>query len=593
MASMGISRNATNQVGKETIPRATGAGGSPIALRGATLPYVEYQAEKAATNGTVIGPDRTFTQLASEASGRKAVQLKAQGQYVEFTLMQPANAMTIRYSIPDSENGTGLTAPLSLYVNGMHKQNLTLTSKYSWFYGGYPFTNQPGDGKAHHFYDETRIMLGKLSAGAKVRLQIDAGDTAPWYIIDLADFYQVSAPSTKPFGYISITDDGADPTGTTDSTQAMKKAVADAESQGKGVWIPVGTFTITSHIIVNNVTVRGAGPWYSMLHGHGVGVYGNASPHPSKNVKLYDFAIFGEVMNRDDSAQVNGIGGALGGGSVIQDIWIEHTKVGIWLDGPFSDLLITENTIRDTTADGINLHDGITNTIVEQTQVRNTGDDGLAMWSEKNPDQNDVFRFNTVQLPILANNIAIYGGANNSVTDNIVSDTLTQGGGIHVGNRFSAVPISGTTIIARNTLVRTGVLDPNWQFGVGAMWFYALDSAMTGKINVVDDEIDDSSYEAIHFIGSSITNVTFNHVTINTAGTFAIQEQAAGSAQFNYVTAKNLATGGQYNCGVNFTITKGLGNFGWSNTHCGFPTTSPSIAPIISPSTAPAPTPKL
>jgi hypothetical protein len=545
--------------------------GRPMASRGATLSYIEYQAENAATNGTVIGPDRTFTQLASEASGRKAVQLKARGQYVEFTLTQPANAMTIRYSIPDTENGTGLTVPLSLYINKTHKQNLTLTSKYNWFYGSYPFSNNPGDGKAHHFYDETRVMLGGLPAGAKVRLQIDAGDTAPWYIIDLADFYHVSAPYTEPPGYISITDDGADPSGATDSTQAVNKAVAAAESQGKGVWIPAGTFTITSHIIVNNVMMRGAGPWYSVLHGNGGGVYGNASPHPSQNVKLYDFAIFGEVMNRDDGAQVNGIGGALGGGSVIQDIWIEHTKVGMWFDGPFSDLLIVGDTIRDVTADGINLHDGITNTVVEQTQVRNSGDDGLAMWAEKTADQNNVFRFNTVELPILANNIAIYGGANNSVTDNIVSDTLTQGGGIHVGNRFNAVPLSGTTTIARNTLVRTGVLDPNWQFGVGAMWFYALDSAMTGKINVVNDEIDDSSYEAIHFIGSTITNVTFNHVNINTAGTFAIQEQAAGSAQFSYVTARNLVAGGQYNCGVNFAITKGPGNIGWSSTHCGFP----------------------
>ncbi|HEY4035118.1 MAG TPA: malectin domain-containing carbohydrate-binding protein [Ktedonobacteraceae bacterium] len=583
------SEAAEIQADKQTIPAV--AGGTPIASRGATLPYVEYEAEKAATNGTVIGPDRTFTQLASEASGRKAIQLKTRGQYVEFTLMQPANAMTIRYSIPDSTNGTGLTAPLSLYINGTHKQNLTLTSKYSWFYGGYPFTNNPGDGKPHHFYDETRIMFGQLAVGTKVRLQIDAGDTAPWYIIDLADFYQVHVPYIKPSGYISITDTGADPTGATDSTQAMNKAVAAAENQRKGVWIPAGTFTITSHIIVNNVTVRGAGPWYSVLQGNGVGVYGNASPNPSKNVKLYDFAIFGEVMNRDDSAQVNGIGGALGGGSIIQDIWIEHTKVGMWFDGPFSGLLITDDTIRDTTADGINLHDGITNTIIEQTQVRNTGDDGLAMWSEKNPDQNDVFRFNTVQLPILANNIAIYGGANNSVTDNIVSDTITQGGGIHIGNRFNAVPLSGTTTIARNTLVRTGVLDPNWQFGVGAMWFYALDSAMTGKINVTDDEIDDSSYEAIHFIGSNITNVTFNHININTASTFAIQEQAAGSAQFNYVMAKNIAVSGQYNCGVNFAIIKGLGNTGWNSTHCGFPTTSSPTPSSISPSTAPVPTP--
>src|SRR5689334_8440841 len=54
----------------------------PVAYsgRGARLPYVEYQAEDAVTNANKIGPDRTFTHLASEASGRKAVQLNAQGQ---------------------------------------------------------------------------------------------------------------------------------------------------------------------------------------------------------------------------------------------------------------------------------------------------------------------------------------------------------------------------------------------------------------------------------------------------------------------------------------------------------------------------------
>jgi hypothetical protein len=34
------------------------------------------------------------------------------GQYVEFTLARPANAVDLRYSIPDSADGTGLTTPL-------------------------------------------------------------------------------------------------------------------------------------------------------------------------------------------------------------------------------------------------------------------------------------------------------------------------------------------------------------------------------------------------------------------------------------------------------------------------------------------------
>lgn len=577
---------ATATVVKNQNPQS--AAPNTTASRGATLPYAELEAENAATNGRLIGPDRTFTHLAAEASGREAVQL-TQGQYVEFTLTQPANSIVVRYSIPDSGDGAGLTALLSLYVNGTRQADLTLTSKYSWFYGSYPFSNSPDDGNPHHFYDETRALLSEMPAGTKVRLQVDPGDTAPSYTIDLADFEEVAAPLTEPANFVSLTNYGADPTGATDSTTAMNNAISVAQSQGKGVWIPRGNFTITSHIIVNNITIRGAGPWYSVLHGNGVGIYGNYAPKPSQNVQLYDFAIYGEITDRNDSAQVNGIGGAIGSNSVISDIWIEHTKVGMWFDGPFSGLTITNCRIRDTTADGINLHDGISNVTVEQTMVRNTGDDGLAMWSEQNADTNNTFKFNTVQLPILANNIAIYGGSNNGVTDNIVSDTLTQGGGIHVANRFKAVALAGTTTVARNTLLRTGVLDPNWHFGVGAIWFWADDSDMTGTINVNNNEIDDSSYEAIQFIGSSVSNVNFNTDNINKAGTYAIQEHSAGSAYFTNVTASNLGIGGQYNCGAAFTITQGPGNSGWSDSQCGSLVTPAIPIPTSTPNT-PMPT---
>ncbi len=547
-----------------------------IGGQGATLPYTELEAENAATNGTIIGPDYTFTHLASEASGRKAVTLH-QGQYVEFTLPKPANSIDVRYSIPDSANGTGLTASLSVYINGVHhpNQTLTLTSAFDWFYGGYPFTNTPKQGFAHHFYDEAHLLLGEMPAGTRVRLQVDPGDTAPSYTIDLADFEEVAPPHAMPPGYISVTAPpyNADPTGKKDATQAIQQAIDAGEKAHKGVWLPPGNFLVTSHLMVNQVTVAGAGPWYSVLTGAGVGVYGNAAPHPSQNVHLADFAIFGEVMNRDDNADLNGIGGALGGGSVISDIWIEHTKAGIWLDGPFSGLTITGCRIRDLTADGINFHDGITDATVEQTEVRNTGDDGLAMWSDQHADENDAFLSNTVQLPILANDIAIYGGANNRISNNIVADSVTQGGGIHVGNRFNAVPLSGTTTITNNTLIRAGCFDPNFAFGDGALWFYAVDEAMSGKIVVSQNEIDNSVNEAIQFLGVGITNVSLDHIAINGAGTFAVQEQSPGSASFSYVTASGLgASTGIYNCGDPFTITQGSGNTGWNTTSCGFPT---------------------
>src|SRR5262249_52023660 len=151
--------------------------------------------------------------------------------------------------------------------------DLTLTSRYAWQYGHNPFTNNPADGNPHHFYDDVRTRFpSTLPAGTRVRLQVDSGSTPT--TIDTADFEQVPAPLPQPSGSLSVTSYGADPTGTADSSDAFDTGVAAASAQGRVLWIPPGTYTVTRHIVVDKVTIRGAGPWYSVLHGNGVGVYG-------------------------------------------------------------------------------------------------------------------------------------------------------------------------------------------------------------------------------------------------------------------------------------------------------------------------------
>ena len=178
---------------------ATATGGS-----GASLPYVEVQAENSPTNGTVIGPSYTQGQLADEASGRKAVTLQGTGEYVTFTTPVATNSIDFRYSIPDSSDGSVYNAPLSLYINGTKQPDFTLTNAYSWYYGGYPFTNNPGDGNPHHFYDEVhRLFSTTYPAGTTFKLQIDSEDTASSYTVDFADFEQVGAPLTQPSGSVS------------------------------------------------------------------------------------------------------------------------------------------------------------------------------------------------------------------------------------------------------------------------------------------------------------------------------------------------------------------------------------------------------
>ena len=542
---------------------------------GASLPYTEVQAENSATNGTVIGPSYTQGQLADEASYRKAVTLRGSGQYVTFTTPVATNSINFRYSIPDSSDGSVYTAPLSLYVNGTKQTDFTLTNAYSWYYGSYPFTNSPGSGNPHHFFDEThRLFTTTYPAGTTFKLQVDSEDTAASYTIDFADFEQVGAALTQPAGSVSVTSEGADATGASDSTSAFNAAITAAGAGGT-VWIPPGTYNIPGHISVNNVTIAGAGMWYSTVTGTAPGFYGNSAPNPSTNVHLQNFAIFGNVQQRDDSAQVNGIGGAMSN-SAVSNIWIEHMKVGAWMDGPMDSLKFSGMRIRDTTADGINFHGGVTNSTVTNSDIRNTGDDGIATWADSSigADANDTISNNTVELQMLANGIAIYGGHDNTVTGNLVADTgITQGGGIQVGQRFTSTPV-GTTTISNNTMIRDGDLDPNWQFGVGALWFDGSQGAITGPINVTNALIEQSPFEAVQWVEGTISGVNLSNVTIAGTGTFALQEQTGGAASFTNVTATGVAQANagnapSYNCeGGGFAITDGGGNSGITPTQC-------------------------
>jgi len=568
---------------------ATDAAGPAVAATGgsgAGLPYAEVQAESSATNGTVIGPSYTQGQLADEASGRKAVTLQGSGQYVSFTTPVATNSIDFRYSIPDTSDGSVYTAPLSLYINGTKQSDFTLTNAYSWYYGSYPFTNTPSSGNQHHFFDEThRLFSTTYPAGTTFKLQVDSEDTAAAYTVDFADFEQVGAALPQPAGSVSVVSEGADASGVADSTNAFNAAITAAGAGGT-VWIPAGTYNIPGHIIVNDVTVAGAGMWYSTVTGAAPGFYGNGAPSnslpASTNVHLQNFAIFGNVQERDDSAQVNGIGGAMSN-STVSNIWIEHMKVGAWMDGPMTNLTFSGMRIRDTTADGINFHGGVTDSTVTNSDIRNTGDDGIATWADSSlgADAFDTISNNTVQLQMLANGIAIYGGHDNTVTGNLVEDTgITQGGGITAAQRFTSTPL-GTTTISNNTMIRDGNLDPNWQFGVGALWFDGSQGAVTGPVNVTNALIEQSPYEAVQWVEGTVSGVSLNNVTIAGTGTFALQEQTGGAATFTNVTATGVgASSPVYNCeGGNFVVTDGGGNSGISGT----PVCGPWPAPVYPP----------
>ncbi|MFD6530114.1 glycosyl hydrolase family 28-related protein [Streptomyces sp. NPDC060184] len=609
------SATAPSGTGRAAAPVVTRAGLDPalVAGTGADLGTAEQEAENAVTDGTVIGPDRRAYTLPAEASGRRAVTLEP-GQYVEFTLPAAANAITVRYSIPDAPDGGGITAPLDVTATGAAghgrtpatRKTLTLTSRYSWLYNQYPFSNDPGAGLLHddwwitecgcvpaatspapvidkpfrpsHFYDEQRLTLGRTyRAGDTVRLSVPARAGAVTTTVDVLDS-QLVAPPRVPVLAANVLAFGADPTGRKDSAGAIDRAIVFARRAHLPVYLPPGTYQVNRHIVVDDVTIEGAGSWYTIIKGSqvaldtpaddgsvhtGVGFYGkDAASGGSHRVRLSGFAIEGDVRERIDTDQVNGVGGSLSD-SVIEGLYVHHTKVGMWFDGPMSNLRIIGNTITDQIADGINFHTGVTDSVVRNNFVRNSGDDALALWSEKSADARNTIDHNTVQSPVLANGIAIYGGSDTTVSHNLVADPVREGSALHVGSRFGAEPFAGYLHFTGNTTVRAGTYELNWNIGLGALWFYALERDIDADIRVTGDSYLDSTYNALMLVADwpvkdtyRITGVHFKDVRVDGTGTSVISARAAGSASFENVDARNVGAVGINNCGsFNFPAT--------------------------------------
>ena len=560
---------------------------------GAPTPLVDFNAATGSgvqTNGKVLGPGLYFGQLALEAEGRQAVILAGQGQYVSFTLTAPANAVTIHYAIPDAPGGNGLTEPLSLYVNGQMTTSLSLTSAYSWLYGAYPYSKTPTLGAdrtqaPHDFYNDVRYLFSStLPAGTVVQLKVDAGDNAPWYVINTADFEVVPAAVAQPANSINVTQSpyNADNTGSNDVTSALQNAINAGSSAGKTVYLPSGSYKVSAPLALNNVTVEGAGQWYTDLTGSNVGFTGNQNP-ASTNVNVSNLALFDNaaIRNNNTSADTGFNGGF--SNSTITNVWIQNEKSGIFIIGPTTNLTMNGLRIMDLKADGLNFYavnGAITNSTVENSYFRNTQDDSIAMFASNYDDSNITVNQNTVISPGLANNIAVYGsGSGDVISNNLLTDPVQAGSCIQDGLRFGSVANDGTLTIKGNTLERCGVFDPAFFFGFGAIWFYPNDGNIAATENISNNTILNSPYSAYMFLGpNTTTGVNISGDTLTNVGTYVVHTQGGGSAAISNTSATGVIAGGYVNlgCSANFGLTT-TGDTGWSQTpeSCNIPVANP------------------
>lgn len=474
--------------------------------RGANMPFDMYEAEDGVVGGgaTVVGPNRTIGDIAGEASGRKAVNLDATGEYVEFTTRAATNTLVTRFSIPDAPGGGGIDSTINVYVNGTLRKTLPLTSKYAWLYGAEASPgNSPGSGAPRHIYDEANIMLGEtVPQGSRIRLQKDASNTST-YAIDFVSLEQAAAlPNPDPATYTV-------PAGFThqDVQNALDKVRMDTTGKLVGVYLPPGDYETASKFQVYGkaVQVVGAGPWFTRFHAPASQDntdIGWRADGTAKGSSFSGFAYFGNYTSRIDGpgkvfdfANVSDI--------TIDNIWNEHMVCLYW--GANTDRITIKNSrIRDMFADGINMTNGSTDNLVTNNEARATGDDSFALFSAIDAGGSDmkdnVYENLTTILTWRAAGVAVYGGYNNTFRNIHIADTLVYSG-ITVSSLDFGYPMNGfgtdPTTFENISIVRSGGHFWGAQTFPG-IWLFSASKVFQGiRINNVD--IVDPTYSGIMF----------------------------------------------------------------------------------------------
>ncbi|MEU9596533.1 discoidin domain-containing protein [Streptomyces sp. NPDC048109] len=474
--------------------------------RGANMPYDMYEAEDGTVGGgaTVVGPNRTIGDIAGEASGRRAVHLDRTGEYVEFTTKADTNTLVTRFSIPDAPGGGGIDATLNVYVDGVMKKALPLTSKYAWLYGAEASPgNSPSAGAPRHIYDEAHLMLGEtVPAGSRIRLQKDAANTSD-YAIDFVNLEQVSAvPNPDPAAY-------AVPAGFShqDVQNALDKVRMDTSGKLVGVYLPPGDYQTSSKFQVYGKAVKvvGAGPWFTRFHAPttqdntDIGFRAEAS---AKGSTFANFAYFGNYTSRiDGPGKVFDFSNT--SDIVIDNIWNEHMVCLYW--GANTDRMTIRNSrIRNMFADGINMTNGSTDNLVSNNDARATGDDSFALFSAIDAGgadmKNNLYENLTTTLTWRAAGLAVYGGYNNTFRNIHIADTLVYSG-ITISSLDFGYPMNGfgtdPTTFENVSIVRAGGHFWGGQTFPG-IWVFSASKVFQGiRVNNVD--IVDPTYSGIMF----------------------------------------------------------------------------------------------
>ena len=565
--------------------------------RGAMLPWKSYDEGNFSAlppPAQVVSTSWDQNSMAADAQKRGCVFLGDTGTYVQWIAQESANALNVRYSVPDGTSGT-VSLKVTPLVGSVCSQKVAVTSAQAWVYydSGGNLYDAPGAGRTPmKRYNDARIKLGTpLQPGDTLEFRRDSGDVPIWIDVVEAETTPPAVAST-PANYYNVKDPpwNAVGNGTNDDTTAIKNCIAAADAYLKGVYIPAGRYNLSQELVLpNRCAIQGAGMWFTELvftltgpDGAG-GIKGNGS-----NISIRDLYFKGSQNMREGGYP--GIKGYWGTNSIIENVWLEQTGTGGWIadftarHGITDGLIVRNCRLRNLFADGINASSGTRNMVIDNCHVRGAGDDGLASWAAGlqhgvGMTSNQMFRYNTIECGNRAGGMGGFGGEGHKYHHNLVQDQAA-GAGI----RFSTVFIySGTNQIAypfgtndfmrvyENTLIRVGANDlfANQTGGLELQTRSGNVPNITYS-NIVIDGCQSSGIRFIDWYPSSgylFQNIRFANVSITNVpvGT-TIASAAGGSVLYDNVTAAPPAT---YlsNSSSNFSILDGAAPTGFRATN--------------------------
>jgi hypothetical protein len=447
---------------------------------------------------------------------------------------------------------------------------LTLSSEKNWLYGTGK-ANENGQSETpnafpHVFWAESQFLLDQpLNPGDMVRLQKDPSDSAAFYRIDCIDLEVVPEPIPQPANSLSVAEYGAAGKDVETDTAALLKCIADAKFQGKTVYLPPGTYLQNQILRLDGVRVQGAGPWYTTIRD----TVGNTSrTWTDSGIKLggespalLDLTLEGAQTRRPNGCVAISSLSDEPRNWLVQNVWIKTYGAGIWVGG--FDGTVRNCRVRNTYADGITINNGkvlsAERILIENNHVRGCGDDGIAVHSfeaSPNPSHHCIIRNNTVVAVWWGSNIAIGGGSDHLIENNLSQDGIGVGLAINMPNAYKKRPAENITI-RNNTILRAGT-NKNSQRR-GAIWInpgYVPVISATIEGNTIVDAI----FRGIHVTGPKPSNLTITGNTfINPRGdAIYINPDAAGAATISGNVIQNAKQGAQEvnnRSSENFTLT--------------------------------------